>query len=140
MGQRKDVEMPQNGRDIIQAMAGIRIPLYRRKYDAQFKEAEIQGEVSKNRQTDMANGLLTEMEKAYRDLADGLRRIELYRKQIRIATQTLDVLIEEYSSAGNDFEELLRMDRNILDYSLKLERARVDQNLSVARLDYLLGL
>ena len=51
----------------------------------------------------------------------------------------MEILITGYSTAGKDFEELLRMERMILKYSLELEKARADQNTAVAYLNYLMG-
>jgi outer membrane protein TolC len=139
VGPRTDAEVPGNGRDILQVMAGIRIPLARRKYAAQQQEAQLRTEASQAQRTDFANGLLTQLEQAWRDLADAERRISLYQQQQQLATQTLDLLLASYSVAGGNFEELLRMDRKLLAYALQGERAQVDQHLAVARLTYLLG-
>jgi cobalt-zinc-cadmium efflux system outer membrane protein len=47
--------------------------------------------------------------------------------------------LAQYSTAGTNFEEVLRMDRQLLNYKLDLEKARVDQNTFVAKINYLAG-
>ncbi|MCZ6900119.1 MAG: hypothetical protein O7F74_07760, partial [Bacteroidetes bacterium] len=62
-----------------------------------------------------------------------------YQRLYGLAKQSLDILLAEYTSAGSDFEEILRMDRQVLKYALELEKARADQNTSVAYIQYLMG-
>jgi cobalt-zinc-cadmium efflux system outer membrane protein len=81
---------------------------------------------------------MTRLEAAYETYKDARRRVALYREQVRRAQQALDILMTNYSS-GDDFEELLRMQQQRLDYELSLAEARVDQNRSVARIRYLTG-
>ncbi len=85
------------------------------------------------------NRLTTELEQAWRDYLDAERRTDLYLELDLVASRALDILLIEYTSASTDFEEMLRMDRQLLRYELELEKARVDQNTAVALINYLTG-
>ena len=63
----------------------------------------------------------------------------LYHRLIAYATQSLDILVAQYTAAGVDFEEVLRMERQLLRYELELEKARADQNTYVAYINYITG-
>ena len=140
VSERKDVEIPDNGKDALMLpLVGIRIPLYRNKYKAMVKEKQIHQESVQFAKEDTANKLLTELDKGYRDYLDADRRLPLYLNLVEIARQSLDIMVAEYTSAGIEFEEILRMGRQLLKYELELETARADQNTSVAFIDYLMA-
>ena len=73
------------------------------------------------------------------NLRDASRRIDLYNKQTELANQAMDILYSEYSTSGKDFEEVLRMERRLLKYSLELEKALADKQAAMAFITYLMG-
>lgn len=138
-GQR-DMVLTDNGKDAIMARAGIQIPLYRKKYKAKERQAEINLQSVQHRQTAARNRLVTQLEQAMRDYEDARRRESLYRDiQIQRTRQAINILTEEYATSATDFEELLRLQRKLLDYELARETALVDQNTAVAFIEYLYG-
>ncbi len=74
-----------------------------------------------------------------KEFSDGERRITLNKKQSDIAKKVLDVLITSYSTNSKDFEEVLRIERQLLGYRLAYQKAITDQNAAVAFINYLLG-
>jgi hypothetical protein len=56
-----------------------------------------------------------------------------------LAERAIQMLETEYSTHGKDFEELLRMEKRLLRYSLELEKARSDKQASIAFINYLIG-
>ena len=138
--ERSDVTIADNGKDaFILPQVGVRIPLYRKKYQAMIKEKEIKQQAIRYEKEDTSNKLATNLEEGYKDYLGANRRIVLYRRLYGLAKQSLDILLAEYTSAGSDFEEILRMGRQVLKYALELEKARADQNTSVAYIQYLMG-
>jgi len=138
VGQRTDLNPAGNGRDAFLPKIGFTLPVYRNKYRAMQQETVLMQRSVAQQKTEIQNRLDTELETADRDLQDAERRIALYRDQLIIAKQALSILISAYSSAGSDFEEVLRMDRMLLNYELQLAKATTDQNTAVANLRYLI--
>lgn len=137
---RSDMTMPDNGKDaLIFPQVGVRIPLYRNRYQSMLKEKEILKTSISNRKENKENELATTLESIWRDYSNAVRRVALYQRLIRLANQSLDILVSQYSTAGSAFEEILRMDRQLLRYELELEKARADQNTFVAHINYLTG-
>ncbi len=137
---RKDVEMADNGKDAFMfPQVGVKIPLYRGKYKAMKKEAELQEESSMLRKENRQNTLRTDLEQVYRDYLDAVRKVTLYRRLADLSSRTLNLLQEKYSTAGANFEEVIRMERKWLGYSLALEKARADRNSTAANINYLIG-
>lgn len=137
---RTDMDVPDNGKDaLILPQVGIKIPLYRSKYKAMIKEKELlKGAVSFEKEN-RENELETLLEKSWRDYTDANRRIELNKRLLGYASQSLELLVTEYTTTGANFEEILRMEGQLLNFELELEKALADQNTFVAFINYLTG-
>jgi len=128
------------GRDALMVKVGITIPIYRKKYSAMVNEAVFQQRVIEGKKLDKVNALETLFEKAYSEYTDANRRITLFYKQSRLAKRAIKLLETEYANSGSNFEEILRMERSVLKYSLELEKARADKQAAIAFINYLMGL
>jgi len=129
----------ENGKDALMAKVGIAIPLYRKKYRGLIREASFEIEAAGLEKEDKVNQLSTLFELGYKDFRDGARRVILYETQLKIADQALDILLAEYSTDNENFEEVLRMERRVLKYELELDKAKADRNAAVAFVEYLMG-
>ncbi len=129
-----------NGKDaFLFPSVGISIPLYRKKYKALIKEARYYKEAQVANKEAKKNTLSTIFESTYKNYSDGDRRIDLNKKQSKIAKKVLDILITSYSTSSKDFEEVLRIERQLLTYELAYQKALTDKNAAVAFLYYLIG-
>lgn len=128
------------GRDALMVKVGITIPLYRKKYSSMINEAVFQQRVIEDKKVDKVNALETLFEKAYSEYTDANRRITLFDKQSQLAKRAIKLLETEYANSGRNFEEILRMERNVLKYSLELEKARADKQAAIAFINYLMGI
>lgn len=129
-----------SGKDAIMfPRVGITIPLYRNKYRSMIQEAVYQESAKALEKQDRMNMLGTLFEKTWNELQDADRRIKLYQKQQDLATRSINLLEVEYTTADINFEEVLRMERKQLYYSLELEKARADKQAAVSFIGYLMG-
>jgi outer membrane protein TolC len=129
--------MSMGGDDMVMPMVRLTIPIYRKKYNALQKEAELNQLAVQQRRKNTVNQLSTQWSGAMRDLDDANRRTRLYREQTDLAKQTLNLLMTSYTTDGRDFEEVLRVQQQLLDYKLKLIAAIVDQHITIAFLENL---
>lgn len=129
--------MSMGGHDMVMPMVSLTIPIYRKKYGAMQKEAEFKQLAVQQRREKTANQLAVEWSTALRDLDDANRRSKLYEEQSDLAKQTLDLLMTAYATNGRDFEEVLRVQQQLLDYRLQLVNAIVDQHNTIALLENL---
>ncbi len=139
IGQRQDMQVADNGRDVIMPMIGISLPLYRKKYDAMVKETRFRLEAIQAKQQEKQNTLSSQYKKAEEAYKEALRHIDLYTKQVRETERIYNLLKTSYSADGESFFEVLRTRLLVQEYQLKLEKARADRNIAVARLQYLTG-
>lgn len=139
-GDRDVTGLTDNGRDALLARASISIPLFRKRDQAREEQARLQYRAAEQREASARNTLLTDLQRALRDYRDATRRHELYdARQIERTRQTINILMEEYSAAGTDFEEILRLQRKLLDYQLAREQSIAEQRTAIAYIDYLSG-
>ncbi len=140
VGENPSSTASDNGNDaFLFPSVGISIPLYRKKYKALIKEAQYFQEVEEYKMEDKKNALSTVYENTHKDFSDGDRRIALNAKQSEIAKKVLDILITSYSTNAKDFEEVLRIERQLLKYELAYQKALTDKNAAVAFIHYLIG-
>lgn len=134
---RTEDGMSMGGKDMVMPMISISIPIYRKKYKAMVKEAELKQKAVQQRRENSVNQLSTQWATAIRDLDDATRQTTLYQEQTELARQTMNLLMTSYSSEGREFEEVLRVQQQLLDFQLKLVSAIVNQHSTVAMLEML---
>ena len=139
VSERTDMVAPDNGKDAIMPMVSLKIPLYRAKYKAKRKEAELKYEALEYLEEDFRNQLREQMEIAYADYLDAERRLQLFREQKQKVDQAISILVDAYATQGKDFEEILRLQRMLLMYNLELAKAAKDKGIAIAEIKKLSG-
>ena len=131
---RTDIEtaIPKNGQDMLMPTATISIPLYRKKYKALIKEAEFQQKGISDNIENTRNSLRTELIGAINQYRDADRKVVLYNELLVQARQTLNILMQSYTGGQTGYEEVLRVERQLLQYQLELEKAKADFDVSIA--------
>jgi outer membrane protein, heavy metal efflux system len=137
VGQRTDMSLPDNGQDVFMPMVSVSLPIFRGKYKAAQKEAQLMQESFSHQKVDMANRLTSSYEMVWFDIQKQLEFIELYEEQIITSQQSLNLLFTAYGNSGKDFEEVLRMQQQILKYQKMKATALSDYHIALAELDYI---
>ncbi|MFP4367368.1 MAG: TolC family protein [Bacteroidales bacterium] len=130
-------EVAMGGRNMVMPMVTMSLPIYRNKYKAREREAELLRESTLYRQENLVNEFSVQLSESLKNISDAERRAALNKRQAGLADQTMDILITEYSVGRIRFEELLRLQEQLLDYQLGLIRAVADHNRLIARLEML---
>jgi outer membrane protein TolC len=71
---------------------------------------------------------------------DADRRLALYKNQAALAKTSVQLLLTSFSASTAGFDEVLRMQAQLLDYGLKELDALTDRNTAGAQLEYLAGI
>jgi len=128
---------PDSGKDIIMPMVSVSLPIFRKKYNAATKEAKLmqesfsfQKEAYENKLNGTYYKLVFELEKE-RDL------LKLYEGQVITLSKSLNLLFAYYSNANKDFEEVLRMQQELLKYQKMQLSSSSTFYIKLAELDYL---
>jgi len=129
---RSDVDIPGNGRDVLMPMGSISIPIHKGRFSAIRQEEAIKQEALDRKMEEIQDMYSAEVELAYSTIEYGDQVIRKYESLKEITSETLKLMRTEYASEGTRFEELLRLEMELIDYDLEILNARYDQRLAMA--------
>lgn len=127
------------GNNMVMPMATVTLPIYRKKYKAMEAESKLFWEANERQKEDLQRNLETEFETILASIKDADRKIRLLEEQIELTEQTLELSVTAYATEGNSFEEILNIQRELLDFRLNLLNTRIDRELGFAKLETLIG-
>lgn len=137
VGERTDMALSDNGKDVLMPMVSVSIPLFRKKYDAAEKEAQMIQESYAFQKTEVENSLTSSYEMAWFQIQQQMQLLSLYEQQIQTSQQSLNLLFTSYGNSGKEFEEVLRMQQQLLKYEKMKATAEVQYQTALAKLNYL---
>ncbi len=120
-------------------MATVRVPLYRSRYQARRREAVEQQRSLMQRRDQTENRLMTELEEILEFWRETDRSLKLLDEELLPrALQALEVLHDEYAAGNVRFDEVLQMQRELLNLQLEQLTVLVRQNKALIRLESLI--
>ncbi len=134
---RTDMNPGGNGRDVLMPMVTVGLPIYRKKYAAAIKEAQLMQDSYVLQKEELSNSLTANYEMTLFETEQQQELIALYREQIQESEQILELLLTAYSNSGANFEEVLRVQEQILKYQKMNVTALKNYRIALARIDYL---
>lgn len=134
---RTDLDVADNGKNIFMPMVSMSLPLFRNKYNASIKEAQFTQSSLSQKKLNIENNLVASFENVRYRLNSAIDLLELYEVQILKTKQVIELLYAAYSNSGIDFEEVLRMEQQLLKYNMSKATAMKNYHIEAARLDYL---
>ena len=137
VGQRTDISIPDNGKNVFMPMVSASLPIFRKKYKAAQKEAQLMQESFSLQKEDVSNQLSSSYEMVWFEIQEQAAFTELYEGQIKASKQSLSLLLKAYSQSGTAFEEVLRMQQQVLKYEKMKITSLSEYHISVAELDYI---
>jgi len=137
VSERSGISLPDNGKDIFMPMVSVSIPLFRKKYDAAQKQAQLEQEQYALQKKNYINALLAEYDNVWFNIRQQQKQIQKYDQQIETSRQTLHLLLTSYSHSGEAFEEVLRMQQQLLEYEKWKARAITEFYIALAKINYL---
>jgi outer membrane protein TolC len=123
-----------NGRDMVMPMVSVTLPVYRKKYKAMKKEADLLGAAASQNYQATANSLHTEYFRSVQLYQDAQRRAKLYDEQYQLASKTFEIMLKSFSATSTDLTDVLRVRQQMLEYETNKIQALTDLNTAVAGL------
>lgn len=123
-----------NGKDMVMPMVSVTLPVYRKKYKAMKKEADLLGAAASQNYQATANSLHTEYFRSVQLYQDAQRRAKLYDEQYQLASKTFEIMLKSFSATSTDLTDVLRVRQQMLDYEINKVQALTDLNTAVAGL------
>ena len=128
-----------NGKDVILPTLSVSIPLYRSKYTSAYRESELMAESYELLKADYVLSLQNDYKQSLFELEQQKNNSLLYKAQIEEAQQILNLLYSEYSNSGKEFEDILDIQQQILQYKNFLAKSLSMYHIALAKMDYVLA-
>ena len=126
-----------NGRDILIPKVMASIPIYRKKYTAKKEEEKLKQKAYVLQKENITNSMLSNIQ-GYKSEYESARLLyELALKQIEISNSAYDILLEEYSSSGRRFDELMKLQGDMNQYDIEILKAVVQTHLAKFKIERL---
>lgn len=138
ISERTDANPEGNGMDAIMPMVSISLPIFRKKYKAAREESKFMYISSTANEEAVRNELKTVLALTIYESKKAQKLINLYDKQLIRSGQANKLYISSFSNATGDFEEVLRMNQDILLLETQKIEALKNGFIANAKLDYLL--
>ena len=137
---KRDVpDLEMNGQDAIMPMLSVTLPIFRKKYHAKQKEVDFMLQATHYEKQALRNNLQTSYSMANYNISKAKTLKELYKKQTESTKQAISLLIAAYSNSGTDFEEILRMNQDLLMLQIAMVSANKNQFIAQSTRDYLIS-
>ena len=134
-----EYEILKNQDDMIMPMVTLSIPIFRKKYKGAVKEAQLMQESYSLQKQEVTSSLHSTYEMVWFEIQEQKQLLSLYINQEAEAEKSLNLLFSSYANSGRAFEEVLRMQQQLLSYQkLKIE-ASTQYDILNAELDYLIA-
>ena len=137
LGVGLDYAIMDNGKNIVMPMISVSIPIFRKKYNAAKKDAQLMQDSYALQKMEVANSLISNYEMTWFEVQQQRELILLYDQQTKESNQSLNLLFSAYSNSGKDFEEVLRMQQQLLEYEKMKATAEVAYHTALAKLNYI---
>jgi outer membrane protein TolC len=131
---RSDMNPSGNGRDVLMPMGSISIPLNKGRFKAIKQEEAIRQEAIKAQREEVKDMFRAEIEMAYSTIEYNNEIVNKYQALKEITIETLKLMRSEYASEGTRFEELLRLEMELIDYDLEILTAEYEINMAMVTL------
>lgn len=137
---KRDVpDLEMNGQDAFMPMVTLTLPIFRKKYKAAQKEAELMVQATSYEKQAVENNLQASYSMANYNLLKAKRLKDLYKNQLESTNQAIKLLLAAYSNSGTDFEEILRMNQDLLMLETATVTANKNEFTAQSQIDYLLS-
>ena len=137
IGERSDISIPDNGKDAFMPKVSLSLPIFRKKYASAISEAQLGQRAIEYRKEAVQNELISNYEHAAFQLKKAEDLIGLYEAQIKKTEQLIQLLYSAYSNSAKDFEEVLRMQQQLLKYQMAKATAERNYQIALAEIEYL---
>ena len=126
-----------NGMDMWMGMIKVTLPIYRHKIKAQRRAAQLMKQNTDDAYQRRLDVLRSQLLGISQRAADVQRKIRLYRQDMDILQNTLELMKGEYAAGTSTLSDILQTEREQLNYAFSHVEARARYNMVVAEFEKL---
>jgi len=122
VSERTDMDLLDNGKDIIMPMVSVSIPIFNKKYTSVSKQNELQQQEINYQKQERLNTLETLLDRAIKDRISARISNETATNNLKQAKDAENILIKSYETGTIDFKDVL----DIQELQLKFQMNQID--------------
>lgn len=139
ISKRTDANPPMNGQDAFMPMISVSLPIFRKKYKAQEKEAEFMSRALEEQRQMQSNELVSEYEMILYELEKSQKLLDLFQRQLKSFRQARTLLSSAFGNSTGSFQEILELNQDILMLRTQQIEAVKKGFQAEARIQYLVS-
>lgn len=137
--ERMDEHVEGNGKDAYMPMFTVSLPIYRKKYKAMVKEAELMQQSYQMMRNEEINSLRFEYAMALNELNTAKLQYEMYLHHIESTNQAIQLLLSAVETSDAGLEEVLEMREELLMHEEGKVKTITAASVAAANIEYLIG-
>lgn len=128
-----------DGGQMIMPMVSVSLPVFRKKNQATQQQSLLLSDAARFRQDNRINSLQTQWAQLRTKISNLQRDHDFYKRQLDITQKTWELVLNAYASGDEGFDELLRIQDQLLDLEWRLLESQINQYLARAETDLLIA-
>lgn len=134
---RTDANPAFNGRDILVPKLMLTLPIYRKSYSAKKQEETLKIEAYGFQKEQLTNLILRNIQTFKSEYDASVISYELAQSQIKRLNSTYDILLIDYSTKAQRFNELMQIQNEINKYEIELLKTSFNTHLVKFKIEQL---
>jgi outer membrane protein, heavy metal efflux system len=126
-----------DGGHMVMPMVAVTVPIFGKKNRAVQNQGTLLAESARMEENNQHINLQTQWSLRLAEIRNLERDLAFYQRQLEITEKTRDLVITGYSAGFEGFEELLRIQDQLLEIEWRLIEARVNLHIGLAEMDML---
>lgn len=122
VSERADINMIDNGKDIVMPMVSISIPIFNNRYKSISKQNELRQQEIQSQKDERMNVLESNLAKAISERNQARIKFNTQQKNIEQAKNAEEILIKNYETGTIDFNDVL----DIQELQLKFQMSKIE--------------
>jgi outer membrane protein TolC len=128
-----------NGKDMVMPMLSLKLPLYRKKYTASVREAQLLEQSAMENAVNVQNMLFMEFTDTQLAIDEANRNLRLTKQNKELTQQSFSLQRTQFATSGSGLNDLVRTYKVLLDYRIAVLQAETDKRIAYAELQKLLA-
>ena len=128
-----------DGGHMLMPMVSLSLPIFSRKNQATRQQGVLMAEAAQFREKNVLNTLQTQWTKLQAKISNLQRDENFYNHQLDITQKTWDLILNAYASGDEGFDELLRIQDQLLSLEWRMLENQINQHLTRAEMDMLMA-
>jgi outer membrane protein TolC len=139
VNERTDALFLDNGRDALQIRAMVKVPIYRKKFEAKKRAEQLSLAQLEHRRTNSLTQFRALIEQIDAAHQQAKLRLSSYQQQQQIVSSSIRLLEADFSNGGSNLEALLQMELRLTTYDLQLLEVVVQSHILKSQIEALLS-